>query len=186
MVSRKALIVAIGLALLLAGSAAYLSSDTPDECVRAIAQARILREDARVYKLGPGDARQYLADADRPAELARLDSLVADLCSNDADERRTQDEQADRLVIATGVECVIERDRLAMMERPTARTPQEDIDRKRAFIAKYCPDVPPGDFWLPDHRVHAEPHSGEPPPPPEPKKPPAPAGLTPHRATSDK
>jgi hypothetical protein len=183
MISRKTLVVAIGLALLAVSSAAYLSSDTSDDCARAIAQARILRESARVYKLGPGDSRQYLADADRPAELARLDALVTDLCSKDADERRAQDEEADRLVIATGLECTIERDRLAMMEQPTARTPQEDIDRKRAFIAEHCPDVPPEDFWLPDHRVHVEQHRGEPPLPPEPKKPPAPASLTPHGAT---
>ena len=183
MKSHTWLMIAIGLALLLAGSAAYGWTDEPDACVRAIAQARILREGARVYKLGPGDSRQYLADADRPAELARLDVLVTDLCSKDADERRAQDEEADRLVIATGLECTIERDRLAMMEQPTARTPQEDIDRKRAFIAEHCPDVPPEDFWLPDHRVHVEQHRGEPPLPPEPKKPPAPASLTPHGAT---
>jgi hypothetical protein len=185
MISLGRQVIAAGLALLLVSGAVRSATDPREECVRAMAQVRILNENPRVYKRGPEESRQYLEDAARSAELARLEGLVADTCSKDAYERRSQDEEADRLVVAAGLDCMIERDKLAMMEQPKARTPQSDIDRKRAYVAEHCPDVPLEDFWLPDYRVHMEQPRGEPPPPPEPKKPPAPASLTPHGATLD-
>jgi hypothetical protein len=63
-------------ALLLLGLAllphAVQADQTPvSVCVEALEQLETLQTAAPVYKLTRGQERQYLADADRPAEVAR-------------------------------------------------------------------------------------------------------------------
>jgi hypothetical protein len=50
-------------------------------CVDALEQLQALQTVAPVYKLTEGQKRKYLTDADRPAEVARLKTIIAGSCS---------------------------------------------------------------------------------------------------------
>ena len=85
----------LGLALLpYAGQA----DQTPvSVCVNALEQLEALKTVAPVYKLRRSQERQYLADADRPAEVARLRTIVADSCSAKPKHRQREESEAQQL-----------------------------------------------------------------------------------------
>ena len=103
---------------------------------------------APVYKLTAGQERQYLADSDRPAEVNRLKTIVAEACSAEPEIRRTQESEAEQLHRARSPGCMGDRDTLSTMEKPESRTPEDDIARHRKRVAERCPDVPLSDVWL--------------------------------------
>lgn len=117
-------------------------------CVNALEQVLTLKDDRAVYQQLPKDQRHYLADADRPAELARMQKTAATACSSDPKVKATQQAAAARLHRARSPECAFERDRLALMEKPDSRDPAGDVAAQRARIAKECPAVPASDVWL--------------------------------------
>jgi hypothetical protein len=43
-----------------------------------------------------------------------------------------------------------DRDRLSMMERKDARTPEDDLSRTRKRVLAQCPDADLTDVWLVD------------------------------------
>jgi hypothetical protein len=59
-------------------------------CVEALEQLKTLHMAAPVYKLNEGQERRYLADADRPAEVDRLKTIVAESCSAEPETRARQ------------------------------------------------------------------------------------------------
>lgn len=126
------------------------AEDASDDCARVLAQVKILKENARVYRQGPGGACSYLPEKERPTEAARLNNLAMTSCSAEDAARRRQQEDANTLVIALGVRCAEYRDELAMLQRPSARASKQDIDRRQAFVAKHCPEVSRDNIWLPD------------------------------------
>ena len=70
-----AALLLLGLALL---PHAVQADQTPvSVCVEALEQLETLYMAAPVYKLTGGQERQYLADADRPAEVDRRKTIVA-------------------------------------------------------------------------------------------------------------
>src|ERR1700722_17590621 len=72
---HSALFLLLGLALL---PHAVLADQAPvSGCVDALEQLEALKTVAPVYKLTRSQERQYLADADRPVEIARLNTAVA-------------------------------------------------------------------------------------------------------------
>lgn len=121
---------------------------SPSPCVNALEQVLTLQDDRAVYKQMPDDQRHFLADADRPAELARIQKIVATSCSSDPRVRATQLAAAKRLHSARSPECAFERDRLTFMEKPGSRDPPSDVAAQRARVAKECPAVPVSDVWL--------------------------------------
>jgi|GEM_PF-1708397 len=137
----------------MAGPGAARAAEAQDDCVRALAQLKILDQQAPVYRQGPGGSRSYLADQDRPAEVARLKELAAASCSSNGDSRQQQDAQARKLVVALSVRCVEYREKLATLRQPGSLAPQQDIERHRVFVEKYCPDVSRQDIWLPGRRI---------------------------------
>ena len=137
--------------ILIFGSAR--AEDPPDDCVKALAQLKLLKEPVRVYKQGQGESRVYLPDRDRPGEIQRLNERAVASCSADDDVRRQQDANANRLIIALSVRCAAYRDELAMLQRPGSRAREQDIERRRLFVAEYCPDVSREDVWLPDRVI---------------------------------
>jgi hypothetical protein len=136
----------VGLALfptaLLSDTAGSLS------CTEALEQVKTLQTLAPVYKLARADQRLYLDDADRPAELARLQKIVSASCSSNPKLRATQDAEAGRLYWAMSPECAVERDKLAAMELPNSHEPRDFIERKRKLVADKCPAVEVTDRWL--------------------------------------
>ncbi len=140
-------------ALLLLGSAllphAVQADQTPvSVCVEALEQLETLQTVAPVYKLTGGQERQYLADADRPAEVARLKTIVAGSCSAEPNIRRRQESESEILHLARSPGCMQDRDRLSMMEKPESRTPKDDLTRTRQRVAARCPDVELSNVWM--------------------------------------
>ena len=117
-------------------------------CVDALEQLEALKTVAPVYKLMKSPGRQYLADADRPAEIARLKATVAGSCSAGPKNRQREESEAAQLHVARSPGCMQDRDRLSMMERKDARTPEDDLARTRKRVVAQCPDVNLSDVWL--------------------------------------
>jgi hypothetical protein len=136
----------LGLALL---PHAVLADQAPvSVCADALEQLETLQTVAPVYKLTGGQQRQYIADADRPAEVARLKAIVADSCSAKPKHRQREESEAEQLHLVRSPGCMQDRDRLSMMERKDARTPEDDLARTRKRVLAQCPDVDLSDVWL--------------------------------------
>jgi hypothetical protein len=117
-------------------------------CVEALEQLETLQTLAPVYKLTGGQHRQYIADAERPAEVARLKTIMADSCSAKPKHRQREESEAEQLHLVRSPGCMRDRDRLSMMERKNARTPEDDLARTRNRVLSQCPDVDLSDVWL--------------------------------------
>jgi hypothetical protein len=143
---KHAVLSLFGLALLpyaVLGAQAQVSV-----CVDALEQLETLQTVAPVYKLSGGRARQYLADADRPAEVARLKTIVAGSCNANPKHRRREEIEAGQLHLVRSPGCMQDRDRLSMMEADDARTPADDLARMRERVLAQCPDVDLSGIWL--------------------------------------
>jgi hypothetical protein len=141
-----ALLLLLGLASL---PYAVLADQAPvSVCVDALEQLEALETVAPVYKLASSQKHQYLADADRPAETARLKTIVAGSCSARPKHRQREESEAEQLHLARSPGCMQDRDRLSMMERKDARTPQDDLERTRKRVVAQCPAVDLSDVWL--------------------------------------
>jgi|SRR5271165_967825 len=125
-------------------------------CVEALEQLETVQTFAPVYKLTGGQEPQYLADADRPAEVARLKTIVAGSCSAKPKIRRREESEAEHLHLARSEGCVEDRDRLSIMEKSESRTPEDDLARTRIRVAAQCPDVDLSNVWL-VHRIPVPP-----------------------------
>jgi hypothetical protein len=136
----------LGLALL--PHAVQANQTSVSVCVEALEQLKTLHLAAPVYKLNEGQERQYLADADRPAEVDRLKTIVTESCSAEPDIRRGEESEAEHLHIARSPGCMGDRDILSTMEKPESRTPEDDIARHRKRVAARCPDVDLSNVWL--------------------------------------
>ena len=143
---HTALLLLLGLALL---PHSVLADQAPvSVCVNALEQLEALNTVAPVYKLTRSQERQYLADADRPAEIARLKTIVAGSCSAKPKHRQREESEAEQLHLVRSPGCMQDRDRLSMMERKDARTPEDDLARTRKRVVAQCPDVDLSDVWL--------------------------------------
>jgi hypothetical protein len=123
------LLLLLGLALL---PHAVLSDQAPvSVCVDALEQLEALKTVAPVYKLTRSQERHYLSDAARPAEIARLKTIVAGSCSAKPKHRQREESEPAQLHLVRSPGCMQDRDRLSMMERKDARTPEDDLARTR-------------------------------------------------------
>ena len=137
------------LALLSLLPGAALADDPPMlTCPQVLEQIATLQTLTPVYRLTSGDKRHYISDADRPAELARLQALAAASCSKDPKERAAQQVEADRLHVELSPECAVARDELAAMEAPNSREPADTLAQKRRLVAAKCPTVNHRNLWL--------------------------------------
>jgi hypothetical protein len=140
-------------ALLLSGLALFSHAVQADQapasaCVEALEQVQALRTLAPVYKLIAGQERQYLADADRPAELARLQTIVDGSCSAKPKHKQREESDAEQLHRVRSAACIEDRERLSIMEKKASRTPEDDLARTRKRVAAQCPDVDLSNVWL--------------------------------------
>lgn len=135
-----------GLALL---PLAVQADQTPvSVCVDALEQLETLQTVAPVYKLTGGKQRQYVADADRPAEVARLRMVVDRSCSARPKLKQREESEAKQLHLVRSPGCIEDRERLSIMEKKESRTPDEDLVRTRKRVAAQCPDVDLSNVWL--------------------------------------
>ena len=132
-----------------ASAAAAASQDA--RCVDALYQLELLVGKWKVYKPGPGDTRIYLDDKDRPAEIERLTRERDTNCSSVDVELASQKRRANEMFQALSAGCREAREKLANLQRPTARSSPDDIERQREYIARYCPiEINRDDVWLAD------------------------------------
>ena len=119
-------------------------------CVDALYQVTLLNQRRPVFKQAADGSRRYIEDAERPAELARLQRVRDQACSDDPATRRPQEQRADQLMIALSRRCAEARDKLANYEDPETHTPADQIARQRAFVEQYCRGDERIDLWQGD------------------------------------
>ncbi len=142
----------VRLTLLVAGLSLFPATVFADaaqtlSCPEALEQIATLRTPQPVYKLTGPDKRHYIHDADRPAEIARLQKIAAASCSTVPKAKASQQAEADRLHVALSPDCAVARDELAAMG-PNSREPSDTRDAKRRLVAAKCPVVDTTDRWL--------------------------------------
>jgi hypothetical protein len=96
----------ISVPLCVLGPAPALSDNAlPLSCPQALEQLTTLNTGVPVYKLTAPDHRHFLDDADRPAEIARLQKVADASCSAYPKEKAEQEAEAARLHAALSPEC---------------------------------------------------------------------------------
>jgi hypothetical protein len=122
-------------------AAAVTAAVRDDErCVEALFQLQLLVGKYKVYK-GPDDARRYLDDPDRPAEIERLTRERDESCSKDPQLQGSQKRRAAQLFQTLHPDCREAREKLRNMQRPSARSSPGDIAEQREYVAGFCPDI---------------------------------------------
>jgi hypothetical protein len=129
---------------------AHTDPAAPSACVEALEQLAALQTATPVYKRADDGERHYLADADRPAQIARLQGIVDGSCSADEQTRRAEEAEAERLHMARSPGCLEQREVLAAMEQQGSRTPRSDLAQQRQRVAADCPAVGLSNVWLID------------------------------------
>jgi hypothetical protein len=120
----------------------------PLSCSAALEQVLTLKTSQPVYRLTASGERDFLEDADRPAELARLQRIVAASCSTDPKERAAQEAEAQRLHLALSPECTVARDQLNAMEARNSHEPRDSVAAQRKLVVEKCPAVSTHGRWL--------------------------------------
>lgn len=131
-----------------------LPAADPARAVRACANALVQREtldlQMPVYRRsGPGDF-QYLEDADRPAEKARLDEDIRTWCSDDPTQAAAVRQRFLELSLGRLPRCIELRDELADRILRGETSDSEDVQRAAERLRQYnCgDDVPIDGVWL--------------------------------------
>ena len=150
---RASLLLAALALFPLAGSAAEPPTLT---CVQALEQIATLKTTYPVYKLEGTDERHFIDDADRPAEIARLQRIVTSSCSTDAKARAGEQSAAALLHQALSPVCAVARDTLTAMEQPSAHETADRIATQRQLVTSKCPPVDSSNLWLLQWNVRAE------------------------------
>jgi hypothetical protein len=120
----------------------------PSVCVNALEQVAALQQQAPAYKQLDGEERHYLDDADRAAEIARLQATVTASCSAVRKTRAAEEAAAQRLLVARSPLCAIERDKLSAMQSANSREPADSIEAQRKLVTGQCPVVEMRGVWL--------------------------------------
>jgi hypothetical protein len=126
------------------------------DCVQALEQIETLQTTYPVYRLEGADHRHFIEDAQRPAEIARLQKIVTTSCSTDARVTANERAAAERLHQALSPLCAVARDTLAAMERPSAHETADRIATQRQLVTSKCPPVDSSNKWLLQWNCQAE------------------------------
>jgi hypothetical protein len=127
---------------------AHAAPSAAPPCVDALEQVMTLRTAEPVYRAAGGEERHYIEDSERPAELARLEKIIAGSCSADGQARAAEEADAHRLHVARSPQCAVARDELAAMQQPGSRAPPDVVATKRKLVEDRCPPVDTTGRWL--------------------------------------
>jgi len=134
--------------LVLSPTALFADAPGSLSCVQALEQVATLRTQAPVYKLNASGERSFINDADRPAQISRLEEIIRASCSSDPKARAGEEAEAARLHAALSPECANERDKLTAMQQSSSREPADAIAQQRKLVADRCPAVNERGLWL--------------------------------------
>jgi hypothetical protein len=141
---RRQLVV---VALAVFPSALFADVLRPLTCAEALEQVATLQTLQPVYKLSGGE-RHFIEDADRPAEIIRIQQIATASCSTNSKLRATEEAEASRLHVALSPECAVERDRLGAMEQKNSHEPRDTLETERKLVATKCPTLDTSGRWL--------------------------------------
>ena len=113
-----------------------------------------------IYRRGRGGEREYLADADRPAEKKRMDEMIAEFCVDDPAARAAQQRRFLELSLGRRPACVELRDALDDLRAKPARESAEQVQQLTERLNTYrCFPVPIEQVWLAqqDYQLRAPP-----------------------------
>lgn len=136
-----------------AGSKPQEAIVDPDRAARSCADAMVQRQtldlQTPVYRRsGPGDF-QYLADADRPAEKARLDAAIRSWCSDDPAQASAVRQRFVELSLGRRPRCIELRDELQDRVLRGETLASEGVQLAAARLRQFgCLEVPIDGVWL--------------------------------------
>ena len=116
-------------------------------CIETLYQLELVTGKYKVYKPGPDDARTYLDDADRPAEIARLAKARDESCSTEQPLQGAQKRRAAELFQVLSADCREAREKLQRLAQPESRTSRNEYERQEEWVARYCPHAPDADTY---------------------------------------
>ena len=123
-------------------------SATP-ACVEALEQLATLNTRSPVYKLPDGGQKQFINDAERPGEIARLQNIIDANCSANPEDRRREQSEARRLHTVRSPDCTAERDKLALMEKANSHDSPSSVAQQRQRVTERCTVLEtPTNVWL--------------------------------------
>jgi hypothetical protein len=129
-------------------------------CADARVQRMTLDLQMPIYRRGRGGEREYLADADRPAEKKRMDEVIAEFCGDDPPARAAQQRRFLELSLGRRPACVELRDALDELRAKPARESAEQVQQLTERLNTYrCYPVPIEQVWLAqqDYQLRAPP-----------------------------
>lgn len=107
-------------------------------CVEALEQVATLKTRSPVYKLTSDGQQQYMSDADRPAEIARLQQIIDANCSANPQARISEESEAQRLHMVRSPDCTAERDKLSLMSKPGSHDSPDSVAQQRQRVIEKC------------------------------------------------
>jgi hypothetical protein len=117
--------------------------------VEALEQLATVKTQLPVYKFTVGGRQQYIQDSDRPAEIDRLQKIVDANCSVNPQTRSNEESAAQRLHLIRSPDCTAERDKLALMGKPSSHDSPDNIAQQRQRVIERCAAVEtPLNVWL--------------------------------------
>jgi hypothetical protein len=126
-----------------------LADDDVPLCVDALEQVSALGTARPVFKLAGAESRQYIDDADRPAEIARPQAIIGASCSAvNSQALQSEDSAAARLHTARSLWCMDARHQLLLMQQKDSRDPEDVVAQQRKLVAETCPAVQTANVWL--------------------------------------
>lgn len=129
-------------------------------CADARVQRMTLDLQMPIYRRGRGGEREYLADADRPAEKKRMDEVIAEFCGEDPAARAAQQRRFLELSLGRRPACVELRDALDELRAKPAHESAEQVQQLTERFNTYrCYPVPIEQVWLAqqDYQLRAPP-----------------------------
>jgi hypothetical protein len=118
-------------------------------CVDALEQVATLKTRSPVYKLTGDGQQQYISDADRPAEISRLQQIIDANCSANPQARSNEESEAQRLHAVRSPDCTAERDKLSLMAKPGSHDSPDSVAEQRKRVIERCSVVgTPVNVWL--------------------------------------
>jgi hypothetical protein len=125
-------------------------SDEPglSACTEALEQLDTLKTRSPVYKL-TSDGQHYITDADRPAEIGRLQQIIDANCNSNPKARSQEESDAQRLHAVRSPDCNAERDKLSLMSKPGSHDSPDGVAEQRKRVTERCSVIEtPMNVWL--------------------------------------
>jgi len=110
-------------------------------CVEALEQLATVKTQLPVYKFTVGGRQQYIQDSDRPAEIDRLQKSSTRIAVSIRRLEATKESAAQRLHLIRSPDCTAERDKLALMGKPSSHDSPDNIAQQRQRVIERCAAV---------------------------------------------